>query len=79
LLQARARYREMSAPRLMRQGLQDPDEIGLALQSLHRRDPGLVAQLLGAEFRELPVMKLTLAALAGVAARRSVLQEEQRG
>jgi hypothetical protein len=77
LLQARARYTEMTAPRLMKPGLQDPNEIGLALQALQRENPSLVAQLLGSEFRDLPVMKLTLAALAAVAAKRSVLPAEQ--
>jgi len=72
LLQARARYTDLSAPGLMRQGMQDPNDIGLALQALRREDPGLVAQLLGSEFRDLPVMKLTLAALAAVAATRKV-------
>jgi len=72
LLQARARYADLSAPGLMKQGVQDPNDIGLALQALHREDPGLVGQLLGSEFRDLPVMKLTLAALAAVAATRTV-------
>jgi hypothetical protein len=72
LLQARARYTDLSAPGLMKQGVQDPNEIGLALQSLHREDPALVGQLLGSEFRDLPVMKLTLASLAAVAATRTV-------
>ena len=72
LLQARARYTDLSAPGLMKQGVQDPNDIGLALQALHREDPGLVGQLLGSEFRDLPVMKLTLAALAAVAATRTV-------
>ncbi|HZX97314.1 MAG TPA: hypothetical protein VFE90_22555 [Myxococcales bacterium] len=72
LLQARARYTDLTAPGLMRQGVQDPGEIALALQALHREDPALVAQLLGSEFRDLPVMKLTLAALAAVAATRGV-------
>ena len=78
LLQARARYSDLTAPGLMKQGLQDPGEIALALQALHREDPELVVQLLGSEFRDLPVMKLTLAALAGVAARRSVIPPDQR-
>jgi hypothetical protein len=78
LLQARARYTELTAPRLMQQGLQDPNEIALALQALHQENPSLVAQLLGSEFRDLPVMKLTLAALAGVAAKRNVLPPESR-
>jgi hypothetical protein len=72
LLQARARYTDLSAPGLMKQGVQDPNEIGLALQALHREDPALVGQLLGSEFRDLPVMKLTLAALTAVAATRTV-------
>jgi hypothetical protein len=72
LLQARARYTDLSAPGLMKQGVQDPNEIGLALQALHREEPALVGQLLGSEFRDLPVMKLTLAALAAVAATRTV-------
>jgi hypothetical protein len=78
LLQARARYSELTTSRLMQQGLQDPGEIGLALQSLHQENPALVGQLLGSEFRDLPVMKLTLAALAGVAARRKVLPADSR-
>jgi hypothetical protein len=78
LLQARARYTDLTAPGLMKQGLQDPKEIALALQALHREDPALVYQLLGSEFRDLPVMKLTLAALAAVAAKRRVLPEDQR-
>ncbi len=78
LLQARARYSELTAPRLMQQGLQDPNEIALALQALHLENPALVTELLGSEFRDLPVMKLTLAALAGVAAKRSVLPPESR-
>jgi hypothetical protein len=72
LLQARERYTDLSAPGLMKQGVQDPNEIGLALQALHREEPALVGQLLGSEFRDLPVMKLTLAALAAVAATRTV-------
>lgn len=72
LLQARARYTDLSAPGLMKQGMQDPNDIALALQALRREDPGLVGQLLGSEFRDLPVMKLTLAALAAVAATRTV-------
>jgi hypothetical protein len=72
LLQARARYTDLSAPGLMKQGVQDPNDIGLALQALHREEPALVGQLLGSEFRDLPVMKLTLAALAAVAATRTV-------
>ena len=78
LLQARARYTDLTAPGLMKQGLQDPGEIALALQSLHREDPQLVVELLGSEFRDLPVMKLTLAALAAVAAKRRVLPTDQR-
>jgi hypothetical protein len=77
LLQAHARYSELSSPGLMKQGLQDPNEIALALQALRQEDPDLVAQLLGSEFRNLPVMKLTLAALAAVAAKHSVLPAEQ--
>ena len=78
LLQARARYSDLTAPGLMKQGLQDPGEIALALQALHHEDPELVVQLLGSEFRDLPVMKLALAALAGVAAMRSVAPPDQR-
>ena len=78
LLQAHARYTELVAPRLMKQGLQDPHEIALALQALHVENPDLVAELLGSEHRDLPVMKLTLAALAGVAAKRAVLPADQR-
>jgi hypothetical protein len=78
LLQARARYAEMTESRLMKQGLQDPNDIALALQSLHHQSPELVTRLLGSEFRDLPVMKLTLAALAAVAAKRSVLPPNQR-
>jgi len=78
LLQARARYTEMNNAGLMKQGLQDPGEIALALQALQREDPDLVIQLLGSEFRDLPVMKLALAALAGAAAKRAVLPAEQR-
>jgi hypothetical protein len=77
LLQARARYTELIAPTLTKAGLQDPNDFALALQALHREDPELVGRLLGSEFRDLPVMKLTLAALAAVAARRSVLPQEQ--
>jgi hypothetical protein len=77
LLQARARYADLTAPGLMKQGLQDPGEIALALQALHNEDPGLVVQLLGSEFRDLPVMKLTLAALAAVAARHRVVPADQ--
>jgi hypothetical protein len=73
LLQARARYTDLTAPGLMKQGLQDPGEIALALQALHHEDPELVIELLGSEFRDLPVMKLTLAALAAVAAKHRVL------
>jgi hypothetical protein len=72
LLQARARYADLNTPGLMAQGLQDPREIALVLARLRREDPGLVVLLLGSEFRDLPVMKLTLAALASVAAIRSV-------
>lgn len=72
LLQARARYTDLNTPGLMKQGLQDPGEIAIALEHLHREDPALVTQLLGSEFRDLPVMKLTLAALASVAATRAV-------
>jgi len=72
LLQARARYTDLKTPGLMKQGLQDPGEIAIALERLHREDPSLVVQLLGSEFRDLPVMKLTLAALASVAATRAV-------
>jgi len=78
LLQARARYTELTAPTLMKPGLQDPNDIGLALQALHQESPELVSRLLGPEFRDLPVMKLTLGALAAVAARRSVIQPDQR-
>ena len=77
LLQAHARYSDLTAPGLMKQGLQDPNEIALALQALHKEDPDLVVQLLGSEFRDLPVMKLALAALAGVAARHSVAPAQQ--
>src|SRR2546421_12328693 len=75
LFQARTRYSDLTAPGLMKQGLQDPGEIALALQALHHEDPELVVQLLGSEFRDLPVMKL---ALAGVAAMRSVAPPDQR-
>jgi hypothetical protein len=34
-------------------------------------------QLLGSEFRDLPVMKLALAALAGVAARQGAAPADQ--
>jgi hypothetical protein len=78
LLQAHARYTELNTPALMRQGLQDPNEIALALQALRQEDPNLVSQLLGSEFRALPVMKLALAALAGVAAKRAALPTDQR-
>ena len=78
LLQARARYTELNTSGLMRQGLQDPNEFALALQSLRREDPELVSRLLGSEFRDLPVMKLALAALAGAAAKRAVLPADQR-
>ena len=77
LLQAHARYSDLVAPGLMKQGLQDPNEIALALQALHQEDPDLVLRLLGSEFRDLPVMKLALAALAGVAARQRVVPTEQ--
>jgi hypothetical protein len=77
LVQARARYTELTAPTLMKQGLQDPNDFALALQSLHRQDPELVGRLLGSEFRDLPVMKLALAALAAVAARRIVVPPEE--
>jgi hypothetical protein len=77
LLQAHARYPELNTPGLIRQGLQDPNEIALALQAVHQQDPELVVRLLGSEFRDLPVMKLTLAALAAVAAKHSVLPAEQ--
>jgi hypothetical protein len=77
LLQARARYTDLTAPGLMKQGLQDPGEIALALQALHHEDPELVIELLGSEFRDLPVMKLTLAALAAVAAKHRVLPADQ--
>lgn len=77
LLQAHARYSELNTSALMKQGLQDPNEIALALQSLRREDPELVSQLLGSEFRTLPVMKLALAALAGAAAKRAVLPADQ--
>ena len=73
LLQAHARYSHLVPSGLMKQGLQDPNEIGLALQALHREDPDRVVQLLGSEFRDLPVMKLALAALAGTAARESAV------
>jgi hypothetical protein len=78
LLQARARYTDLVAPGLMKQGLQDPGKIALALQALYHEDPDLVFQLLGSEFRDLPVMKLTLAALAAVAGKHRVLPEDQR-
>ena len=78
LLQARARYAEVNTAGLMKQGLQDPREFALALQALHREDPDLVRQLLGSEFRDLPVMKLALAALAGVAAKRAALTADRR-
>jgi hypothetical protein len=58
----------------MEQGLQDPADIATALEQLRREDPSLVAQLLGSEFRDLPVMKLTLGALAAAAAKRTVRQ-----
>jgi hypothetical protein len=77
LLQARARYADLNTPGLMKQGLQDPTEIAIALEKLHREDPALVAQLLGSEFRDLPVMKLTLGALAVSAARRRVRPPDQ--
>lgn len=77
LLQAHARYSDLAAPGLMKQGLQDPNEIALSLQALHQEDPELVPQLLGSEFRDLPVMKLALAALAGVAAKHSVVPAGQ--
>src|SRR5439155_23362386 len=73
LLQARARYTDLNTPGLMKQGLQDPGEIAIALQALRHEDPELVIELLGSEFRDLPVMKLTLAALAAVAAKHRVL------
>jgi hypothetical protein len=57
----------------MKQGLQDPGEIALALQALRQEDPELVVRVLGSEFRDLPVMKLTLAV---VAAKHSVLPAE---
>src|SRR5690348_9421537 len=79
LLQAHARYSDLNTPGLMKQGLQDPNEIALVLARLHREDPTLVAQLLGSEFRDLPVMKLTLAALAAVAATRAVRPPLRRG
>ena len=72
LLQAHARYSDLTAPRLMQQGIQDPNDFALALQALQQEDPALVIELLGSEFRDLPVMKLTLAALAAVAATRTV-------
>ena len=72
LLQARARYTELNTPGLMKQGLQDPADIAIALEQLRREDPSLVVQLLGSEFRDLPVMKLTLGALAVAAAKRTV-------
>ena len=78
LLQAHARYSDLTAPRLMQQGIQDPNDIALALQALYVEDPAMMIELLGAEFRNLPVMKLTLAALAGVAAKHSVLPAESR-
>lgn len=76
LLQAHARYADLSAPGLMKQGLQQPHEIGLALQALYVEDPGLVSEILGSEFRDLPVMKLTLAALAATAAKKTVRPPE---
>ena len=72
LPQAHARYSDLNAPGLMKQGLQDPGEFAAVLERLHREDPQLVTQLLGSEFRDLPVMKLTLAALAAAAAVRAV-------
>jgi hypothetical protein len=77
LLQAHARYSHLVPAGLMKQGLQDPDEIALALQALHQEDPERVVQLLGSEFRDLPVMKLALAALAGVAARQGAAPADQ--
>jgi hypothetical protein len=77
LLQAHARYSQLTTPGLMKQGLQDPNEIAPSLQALHQEDPELVVQLLGSEFRDLPVMKLALAALAGVAGKHSVLPAGQ--
>jgi hypothetical protein len=77
LLQAHARYSDLIAPGLMKQGLQDPNEMALALQALHQEDPEKVLQLLGSEFRDLPVMKLALAALAGVAAKHTLIPAEQ--
>ncbi len=76
LLQAHARYTDLSAPGLMKQGLQHPHEIGLALQALYVEGPELVSAMLGSEFRNLPVMKLTLAALAATAAKRAVRPPE---
>ena len=67
LLQARARYSDLTAPGLMKQGLQDPGEIALALQALHREDPELVVQLLGSEFRDLPVMTNVVTTLSTLA------------
>jgi hypothetical protein len=77
LLQAHARYSELTTGGLMKQGLQDPNDIALALQALHQENPDLVTQLLGSEFRDLPVMKLALAALAGVAGKHRVVPAEQ--
>ena len=78
LLQAHARYSELNSAGLMKQGLQDPREIAVVLQALHQEDRDLVPRLLGSEFRDLPVMKLALGALAGAAARRAVLPAAQR-
>ena len=79
LLQARARYTDLNTPGLMKQGLQDPREIALVLVGLRREDPGLVIQLLGTDFRDLPVMKLTLAALGACAAKRAVRPPDRAG
>jgi len=79
LLQARARYTDLVAPGLMKQGIQDPNELGLALQALHREDPALVVELLGSEFRDLPVMKLAVAALAAVAVMAEAGDPAQQG
>ena len=78
LLQAHARYADLNTPGLMKQGLQDPGEMAVVLEQIRREDPALVFQLLGSEFRDLPVMKLTLGALAGVAAIRTARPPAKR-
>ncbi len=79
LMQAHARYTELNTPGLMKQGLQDPGEIALVLEQLRREDPSLVIQLLGSEFRDLPVMKLALGAFAAEAARRIARPPDAQG